>query len=195
MELNTLLKLSSENQELKLENAYFHGEKIESLLKSLKKHVVLIQVQTSFLNQGNCPDLVIEYSGPSTGRFIFHGQLFSRPELKANEKEEKIIKKEAEKRQKTEEKEQAKKWRENQKVLSSILKKNKALKCFNLEKGYCYLYTDFQTIFIAKTFRGLEAVELSTESMNGEKYFFTESSAVIQSPFWMKDFKEIRIKL
>jgi hypothetical protein len=105
MELKTLLNLAAENKDLKIENAFFHGEKIEALLKTLKKHHVNIQVQTSFLNPGNCPDLVIEYTGPSVGRFVFHGQVYSRPELKMNEKKAKIKEKENEKAEKKRQKE------------------------------------------------------------------------------------------
>jgi len=105
MELKTLLSLAGENKDLKIENAFFHGEKVEALLKTLKKHNVIIQVQTSFLNPGNCPDLVIEYTGPSIGRFVFHGQVYSRPELKMNEKEAKIKEKENEKAEKKRQKE------------------------------------------------------------------------------------------
>lgn len=105
MELKTLLNLAAENKDLKLENAFFHGEKIEALLKTLKKHNVIIELQSSFLNLGNCPDLIIEYTGPSAGRFVFHGQVYSRPELKMNEKEEKIKEKESEKAEKKRQKE------------------------------------------------------------------------------------------
>ena len=105
MELKTLLTLAAENKDLKIENAFFHGEKVEALLKTLKKHNVIIQVQTSFLNPGNCPDLVIEYTGPSVGLFVFHGQVYSRPELKMNEKEAKIKGKENEKAEKKRQKE------------------------------------------------------------------------------------------
>lgn len=191
MELKQLLTMAQDNKELKLENSYFHGEKIESLLKSLKKHHVLIDLQASFLNQGNCPDLVISYSGPSEGKFIFHGQMYSRPEIKANEKENRIIMKANEKKEREAEKLRAKTWRENQKTLKKVLASKIALKSFDYNKGYCWLYTNFEGVTIAKTFRGLESVELQRHP-TGDYYFFTESSAVMQSAFWLKDFREIK---
>ncbi len=92
MGLKELYELSTESKELYIGGSYFHGDKVQALLKTLKKHFVEIEIQTSFLNKGNCPDLVINYSGPSVGRFVFHGQVFSRPEILSNARQVKEVK-------------------------------------------------------------------------------------------------------
>lgn len=112
MELKELLKLSEDNKELRIKDCYFHGEKVASVLKSLKKHTVSITFNYNFLNPSNLPDLVIDFSGPSVGQVIFHGQLYSRSEIKANEKEQKIIQKDRAKIEKIEQKKRNKELKE-----------------------------------------------------------------------------------
>lgn len=167
MELKELLALSLKNQDLKLKDAYFHGEKIAALLKTLKKHVVSITFNYSFLNPANLPDLVIEYSGPSTGRFIFHGQLYSRPEIKANNKEQKIIQKERAKTEKVEQKKKNKELKELKNTFDGSL-----LWLVGL-KGYIYTKKNSNEVLVLK-FPGTYSIH----SVDSEGFFCFEGQSL-----------------
>ena len=179
MEFLQLLKTVTGQKEFKMENAYFPGEKIESLLKLLKKHVVKIDVQASFLNAGNCPDLVIEYNGPSTGRAIFHGEMFSSGEKKLQAQE----KREAEKRAQREEK-LAEKARKNESQRILKMSREKRFKAFKFNPTYrkrstindtCYVDLERkEVIHSAVSHHGLtwHVAELSALPIDGRLYFF-----------------------
>lgn len=178
MEFSQLLKTVTDQNEVKLSGAYFPAGKIEALLKSLKKHTVKIDLQASFLNAGNCPDLVIEYSGPSTGHAIFHGALYSQSELKIQAKE----KREAEKRAAREEK-LAEKARKKESERVRKMTKEKRFKLFEFDPTYrkrrpindtCHVDLERKEVIHSVIGRGgvsYHVAELSTLP-DGRLYFF-----------------------
>lgn len=200
MEFLQLLKTVTGQKEFKIENAYFPGEKIESLLKLLKKHVVKIDVQASFLNAGNCPDLVIEYNGPSTGRAIFHGELYSSGEKKLQVKE----KREAEKRAAQELKEAIRGMKKESERVRKMLNSSDGKKRFKPFK-YEYLghnektsldacWVDFSTMRAIVCQLGPHnigpawyEVELSREASGAGKYshYFFLPGGRHDSPVWV----------
>lgn len=177
------------NKELKIDDTFFHGEKILKLLKSLKNFELKIDLQRDLIT--NLWNIVINFTGDSEGCFIFLGQLYSREEIKLNEKREHEQKKQAEKIAKIEARAREKIEKIEQKRLREKNKKLKQVKYIGAKswvnntvgvdfENKKVIYFSLST-GLDKIGTGYHELDLNFDEVSQKYYFFNPEANVASS--------------